>query len=191
MARAKEFDPDSVLRRAMDQFWEHGYEQTSLQDLVTRMGVGRRSLYDTFGDKHTLFVGALTQYVAEQEAMAEESAELASDGRQAVQRLLETSVTSGMVLRRGCLAVNTATEVAAENPEVSGVVEKHFAHTRRLLRDQITRGQTDGSITGTRDPESLAAALFNAWLGLRVRVRAGAGLDPLMADLKATLTLLD
>ncbi|WP_329459828.1 TetR/AcrR family transcriptional regulator [Streptomyces sp. NBC_01497] len=191
MARTKEFDPDSVLRRAMDLFWERGYEQTSLQDLVERMSVGRRSLYDTFGDKHKLFVRALTQYVAEQEAMAAESAELAPDGRQAVQRLLETSITTGMVLRRGCLAVNTATEVAPGDPEAFTIVDSHFGRTRRLLLDQIIRGGTDGSISGAGDPEVLTAALFNVWLGLRVRVRAGTGLDPLMADLRATLNLLD
>jgi TetR/AcrR family transcriptional repressor of nem operon len=191
MARPKEFDPDSVLRRAMDLFWEKGYEQTSLQDLVERMGVGRRSLYDTFGDKHRLFIRALTQYTLEQEAATEESVGRASDGRQAVQRLLETSITAGMVLRRGCLAVNTATELATGDAEASGIVKESFARTRRLLLDQINRGRADGSITGTGDPEVLTATLFNAWLGLRVLVRAGAGLDPLMADLRATLTLLD
>jgi TetR/AcrR family transcriptional repressor of nem operon len=190
VARTKEFEPEVALRHAMDLFWEQGYEQTSMQDLVSRMGVGRRSLYDTFGDKHTLFTRALTRYAAQQEAAEEETASRASDGRQAIQRLFEGSVAEGAILRRGCLAVNTATEVAVGDSEAAAIVDRHFAHSRRLLLDQLGRGRADGSITSTTDPDHLAAVLFNAWLGLRVRVRAGASLDLLMADLKATLSLL-
>ncbi|BBJ43492.1 TetR family transcriptional regulator [Streptomyces antimycoticus] len=191
MARTKEFEPEIALRQAMDLFWERGYRETSLGDLVERMGVGRRSLYDTFGDKRTLFVQALVRYAAQQEAAMDEIAALAPDGRQAVRRLFETSVTEGAILRRGCLAVNTATEAASGDPTVSDVVEKHFSHGRRVLFDQVTRGRADGSVSGAGDPASLAGVLFNAWLGLRVRVRAGVSLDSLMADVAATLTLLD
>jgi TetR/AcrR family transcriptional regulator, transcriptional repressor for nem operon len=46
----------------MQIFWEQGYEKTSMTDLVKHMGIHRRSLYDTFGDKHTLFLMALDRY---------------------------------------------------------------------------------------------------------------------------------
>lgn len=62
MARIKEFDEDVVLLKAMRLFWEQGYEKTSMQDLVTHMGVHKRSMYDTFGDKHTLYIKALKRY---------------------------------------------------------------------------------------------------------------------------------
>ena len=52
MGRAKEFDQEVVLDKAMQIFWEKGYEKTSMQDLVDHMGIHRRSIYDTFGDKH-------------------------------------------------------------------------------------------------------------------------------------------
>lgn len=56
MARSKEFDIDDVLLKAMTIFWQQGYEKTSMQDLVTGMGIHKRSMYDTFGDKHTLYI---------------------------------------------------------------------------------------------------------------------------------------
>jgi len=62
MARPKTFDPDEALGRAMDCFWEHGFDETSVQDLVERMGVNRFSLYSTFGDKRELFVATLDLY---------------------------------------------------------------------------------------------------------------------------------
>ena len=62
MARSKEFDVDEVLLKAMHLFWDQGYENTSMQDLVKGMGIHKRSLYDTFGDKHTLFMKVLDRY---------------------------------------------------------------------------------------------------------------------------------
>ena len=59
MGRNKEFDETVVLRKAMELFLEQGYEKTSMNDLVEHMGIHRRSLYDTFGDKHALFMRTL------------------------------------------------------------------------------------------------------------------------------------
>src|SRR5258708_33708597 len=62
MARQKEFDRDEVLHKAMEVFWTRGYEGASVQDLVKHMGINRQSIYDTFGDKHALFLQALDRY---------------------------------------------------------------------------------------------------------------------------------
>ena len=62
MARSKEFNEEEALDKAMEIFWKQGYEKTSIQDLVDQMGIHRRSLYDTFGDKHSLFVQTLERY---------------------------------------------------------------------------------------------------------------------------------
>src|SRR5436305_13985260 len=62
MARQKEFDRDEVLHKAMEVFWTRGYEGASMQDLVKRMGINRQSIYDTFGDKHSLFLQSLDRY---------------------------------------------------------------------------------------------------------------------------------
>ena len=62
MARSKEFEESVVLDKAMRLFWEQGYEKTSMADLVNQMGIHRRSLYDTFVDKHTLFLKAVELY---------------------------------------------------------------------------------------------------------------------------------
>lgn len=189
--RTKEFEPEVALTRALDLFWERGYEKTSLQDLVDRMGIGRRSLYDTFGDKHTLFLRALERYAAHQGSVQLEIIDRAADARRAVRLLLEMSLAEGLVLRRGCLAVNTATEATTEDREASALVQRQFTEARQLLGDLIDRGRREGSITAAGDGAALTAAVFNAWLGLRVRVRSGASLDELMTDVNAILTLLD
>lgn len=62
MPRPKSFDPDTVLAKAMVVFWEKGYDAASISDLTEAMGINRFSLYDTFGDKHTLYLKTLDAY---------------------------------------------------------------------------------------------------------------------------------
>ena len=68
MARPKEFDIDQVLDRATELFWTKGYEETSMRELEEGLGVGRQSLYSTFGDKRDLFLASLDRYAAIQRA---------------------------------------------------------------------------------------------------------------------------
>jgi len=55
MARPIEFDYDSVLENAMQQFWRDGYEASSVQKLLDATGINRGTLYNSFGDKDTFF----------------------------------------------------------------------------------------------------------------------------------------
>ena len=71
MARPKEFDIDQVLDRATELFWTKGYEETSMRDLEEGLGVGRQSLYSTFGDKRDLFLAALDRYSSLQQERIE------------------------------------------------------------------------------------------------------------------------
>jgi AcrR family transcriptional regulator len=59
---AKSFDPDLALAQARDLFWRRGYDGTAISDLEAELGIGRKSLYDTFGGKRALFLRALEQY---------------------------------------------------------------------------------------------------------------------------------
>ena len=59
MARTKDFDEGEILNKAVTLFWHKGYNGTSMQELVDALGISRSSLYDTYVDKHTLYVKAL------------------------------------------------------------------------------------------------------------------------------------
>jgi TetR/AcrR family transcriptional repressor of nem operon len=83
VARTKEFNPDEALGKAMALFWEQGYEHTSMQDLVTHMGVHKRSMYDTYGDKQALFHKAFSSYVDATEESARTAVASATSARTA------------------------------------------------------------------------------------------------------------
>jgi TetR/AcrR family transcriptional repressor of nem operon len=60
--RTKAFDMDQVLDKAVRIFWLKGYEPTTITALEVQMGIKRQSLYNTFDNKHSLFLSSLKYY---------------------------------------------------------------------------------------------------------------------------------
>jgi TetR/AcrR family transcriptional repressor of nem operon len=190
MVRHKEFDPDEAVAAAMALFWERGYEATSVQDLVEHTGVGRRSMYDTFGDKHSLYLRALDTYIGATENAFRRLAATTADGLAGVRALFDALLKSDQDDYRGCLIVNSATELGPSDDEVDERLRQHLAVSRETLAEQIRRGQADGSVTDRIDPETLTAVGFNAWLGVRVAVRARTARPVIVHDVEKLLELL-
>ena len=63
MGRPREFDMDQALNAAMTAFWTHGYEATSMADLMKVMNLQKGSIYKAFHDKHDLYMQALNRYL--------------------------------------------------------------------------------------------------------------------------------
>lgn len=114
MPRQKEFDREAALDGAMAAFWTKGYTATSIEDLVTRMGIQRGSLYATFGDKRSLFFSALSRYqrVVTRELLA--ALEAPGSGLAAIRRFFHLRVEGSLDRRRppGCLVTNSAVELS-------------------------------------------------------------------------------
>ena len=190
MVRHKEFDPDEAVAEAMTLFWERGYEATSVQDLVERTGVGRRSMYDTFGDKHSLYLKALDHYIGLAEESYRRLAASAADGLAAIRSLFDILLGGDPDDCRGCLVVNSATELGPSDSDTSERLCRHLDISRELLEGMVRRGQQDGSITDRLDAETLTAVAFNAWLGIRVERRARTPLDQIVHDVEKLMTAL-
>ena len=119
MARSKEFEIDDVLEKAMNLFWHQGYEKTSMQDLVTGMGIHKRSMYDTFGDKHTLYIKAVKRYEQSVSDKMQKKFQGKSSVRTAIRSLYEMVLDRTEEKPKGCLMVNTAVELSLHDPEVN------------------------------------------------------------------------
>src|ERR1700745_4494466 len=68
--RPRNFDESEALRKATQIFWSKSYDGVAIDDLIAGMGVGRQSLYSTFGDKRTLFLRVLRAYAERKGALA-------------------------------------------------------------------------------------------------------------------------
>src|ERR1700744_895769 len=108
MARSKDFDENEVLSKAIQLFWYKGYNGTSIQDLVDGLGISRSSLYDTYTDKHTLFLRALESYQNAGASKIQEIINNPGPAKETVRRLLEfaTNELLGDKQHKGCFMVN-------------------------------------------------------------------------------------
>ena len=173
MGRPKEFDEHEALMKAMRLFWVHGYKATSIQDLVDGMGIGRGSLYGTFGGKRSLFLRALRHYDQER---ANGFADLSTSKgpREAVLNAFEA--VAGTVLdqgsRDGCFLVNTALELSPHDAEIESLVADGFADAEHFFRTAIERGQAAAEISNAVEAASTARALHTLLLGMLVLARS-------------------
>jgi TetR/AcrR family transcriptional repressor of nem operon len=191
MGRSKEFDENVVLQKAMELFWEQGYEKTSLNDLVEHMGIHRRSLYDTFGDKHTLFLKTIDCYEELIKDKIQAGIVYAETAKQAIQFIFDFMIEGLEDRPWGCLIVNSATEMALRDKEVEEKIEEAFMETERILADLVLKGQQTGEFSCDYEPEVLSEILQNTLLGIRVQLRMSASKEKLHGIADFFLDLLD
>src|SRR5205814_9001475 len=122
MARHKEFDREEELQKQMEVFWSHGYEDASIQELVKQMGINRQSLYDTFGDKHALYLVALDRYREVSGGKMFELLARQGSVKRALRQLFGGVVACavGGGQRRGCLRGNAMSEMAGRCIKTAG-----------------------------------------------------------------------
>lgn len=191
MARSKEFDVNHVLRKAMELFWQQGYEKTSMQDLVDCMGIHRRSIYDTFGDKRTLFLSALSHY--EELITSEMKTKVDSNllVKQGIREVFNMVVYPNPDLPKGCFSVNTAVELSLIDEEIATKIAGMFTKTEVLFYELLKHRQKNGEISKSHDPEVLSLFLHNSLVGLRVLVKTETDKKKLESIVDVTLSVLD
>ncbi|MER7406845.1 helix-turn-helix domain-containing protein [Streptomyces sp. NPDC000070] len=194
MARTKEFDPDAVLQSALELFWRRGYEATSMRDLVEHLGIGRASIYATFGSKHELYLKALDRYVENRDPLL--LAELSQPGpalpavREVVRRYAMEAASPEARLN-GCFITNTAAELAPHDPAAARRVEISWEHLETLLHSALVRAQALGELPEGRDPRALARMLLVLLQGVRIVGKASNDPARVRDAAEQALALLD
>ncbi|GHI07915.1 TetR family transcriptional regulator [Streptomyces cellostaticus] len=194
MARTKEFDPDTALQSALELFWRRGYEATSMTDLVEHLGIGRASLYATFGNKHELYLKALDRY--EQAGLTRIVHELSQPGpalpaARAVVRRFAAEAADEHLRLNGCLVTNTAAELAPHDPAAARHVERNWDHIETALHSALVRAQAQGELPADRDPLTLARMLLVLMQGLRLVGKASSDPARVRDAAEQALALLD
>ena len=173
MPRTKEFDRETALDRAMHVFWDKGYEAASLPDLLAAMGIARQSLYDTFGDKHALFLEALARYESVRGAELRSCLESAPSVRRAFRDIFLAIVDETFAeKRRGCLGVSAIVELAAHDADVAEAIAARQRSLEAVFFRALEQGRESGEIPPAKDTRALARFLVAALQGLRVSAAA-------------------
>ncbi len=183
LGRPREFDTDAVLDVVVDLFWEKGYGATSVGDIVDRTGLSKSSIYGAFGSKDALYEKALDRYLVGHRKALEERLINGSRGLDDVDQFfdgVEDQVRHSQT--RGCLAVNTATELRTSEPVLVQLGARHRAAMREAFAAALTRAADLGEIESDR-VDDLANNLVTTALGFGVMVGGGASPSEVRAHL--------
>ncbi|MGN6368481.1 MAG: TetR/AcrR family transcriptional regulator [Phycisphaerae bacterium] len=155
--RAKEFDEAEALEAAMGVFWVKGFEGASMEELVGAMGIGRQSVYDTFGGKRELFLAALRAYIEKRAGDISAGimgARTPLEGVKGFLKRLRERTSCGS--DRGCLITNSIVELAPHDEEVRKITSDLLRRLEGVLTERLTMAVKGGELAGRPAPRQLA-----------------------------------
>lgn len=173
--RPRALDRDEALETALQLFWRHGYEGTSVADLTAAMGVTPPSLYTAFGSKERLYQEALDRYGASYGSFTVQALAEEPTARQAVERILRESVAvySEGPAPRGCMLASGAVTCAPEHAMVVADLSRRRMATIAAIKARFERAVIEGELAPSTDTEALAAYYAAVVQGLSIQARDG------------------
>jgi AcrR family transcriptional regulator len=188
MGRARAFDTDEALDRAMTVFWSKGYEGTSLSDLTAAMGINRPSLYAAYGNKQQLFSKVLERYGEgpssyEREALAQPTARAVAEG------LLRgaADVQTDPRTPAGCLATLGTTYCAEDSSPVGKMLIASRLAGHAAIRERFERARGEGDLPASADPKQLTHFIGTVVCGMAVLAASGVTRDELERVIELTM----
>lgn len=197
MARPQQFDRDDVLDKALNVFWDKGFESASVQDLVDATGLNRGSLYNTFGDKAELFAEVMQRYSRASPAMplveAAQDSNSSLDSKAVIKQFFDDLVQRALAdqQHKGCLLTNTSAGFYGCNETMTEWVREAFKGLESTLKTLVKRGQARGTITSTAKPRAIARSLVASAQGLNVLARSGGSSQALKDIATLAVRVLD
>jgi TetR/AcrR family transcriptional regulator, transcriptional repressor for nem operon len=172
MVRPKEFHPHRALDKAMRLFWHSGYENTSLGDLMREMGIARQSLYDTFGDKRSLYLKALAHYRdqtnGEMQKMLDEIPSIKVGFRKLLYGLAAETREQH---ERGCLLLSANLQRDTKDAVMQDFLRDNQARVEAIFVKALKRAQKEGELSTNEDPDALARFFVVTIQGMRAMAR--------------------
>ncbi|MFJ1542246.1 TetR/AcrR family transcriptional regulator [Micromonospora chalcea] len=190
--RPRAFDEQTVLDRAAEVFWRHGYEGASLSSLTSAMGINRPSLYATFGSKEELFRRAFARYHETNLANARAALEQPT-AYAAVESFLRASA-DGLTADdhpAGCLSIQGGLSCSPENTRISEMLAAGRAATETALEERLTRAAEEGDLPEGVDSRALARFVMALSEGHAVHAAAGASREDLQASVDVAMRVLN
>ena len=170
--RPRTFDPDVALRQALDLFWEHGYEGTSLSDLAQAMGVASASIYACFGSKEALFRRVMALYGATAGDPPRRALREAPTARAAIHAMLRATADqiTGEETPHYCMLILAAPVGAVENHDIREFLAARRRGMQSTIRDRLA---ADPAVPGAA-LDAMARYFTTVVQGLSIQARDGA-----------------
>jgi TetR/AcrR family transcriptional repressor of nem operon len=188
----KQFDTEVALTKAMEVFWAHGYEATSLSALLKNMGIGKKSLYDTFGNKRSLFLKALELYAQTTHRAIRDR--LAAEGSPLVnlkQLLQEWQVMHSQPGSCGCMLGTNIADFNTEDADIANVMRGYLRQVEDVFATTLARAQAMGELSADANPREMARFLVCATQGMALLGRVMDDDTTLAGAVSATMAWLE
>lgn len=184
---------EQILDQAMQMFWERGYFDTSVDDLVARTGLSRAAIYTTFGSKEQLFAALLERFRRLHTDLMLSTLQTKDAGMPEVRAFF---VRVGRALGRrgsrlGCLLCATAADPSAHMPAVAPIIRTFIADLQALFGQALRTGQGRGQLHYDGPTETLAAFLAAQVVGLMTLARSPAPRRSITQAVDGVLLYLD
>jgi TetR/AcrR family transcriptional regulator, transcriptional repressor for nem operon len=154
--------------------------------------LSRSSLYNTFGDKRTLFLEALTYYSERVITGIEQTLAKSPSPITGIQAILEDLI-EGIGQERGslgCFMVNSVAELVPYDEDVTEIATKYADSLQQLFTTVLEQARSQNLVTKKQTPEQLAAYVYNTIQGMRVLIKGGATREQMQAISGITLKSL-
>jgi AcrR family transcriptional regulator len=183
--RPRGFDRDVALRRAMEVFWRHGFDGTSMTDLTTAMGIASPSLYACFGSKEQLFRLAVELYAATEGRPPRLALEQTPDTRAAIAAMLRANADrfTDPATPPGCMVVLASVAGSGRNPDLQAFLVERRQEMHTAILNRLRRGVSDGDLPPGTNAAALATYYMTVLQGMALSARDGAT----RADLEAVI----
>ena len=193
MPKTKQFDETEVLQKAKEVFSTKGYNGTSMDDLVQATGLSRSSIYDTFGDKHGLFLKSLDLYRCMQQSGLAQQCAKSNSPKKNIRAVFDYTIKEILndTDRKGCLLVNVSMELSAVDKEVAALSLTNMEELEKIFSSLVKEGQPKGEISKKFNAKALGRHLYSSLMGLRVSGMNRPDADTLREIVKLTLSILD
>jgi AcrR family transcriptional regulator len=191
--RPRAFDRRVALRRAMEVFWEHGYEGTSIHELTEAMGINAPSLYSAFSCKEALFREAVALYGESEGGPLRRALVEEPTARRAVAGLLRAGALAYTDPDKpnGCMIVLAATTYTPKTEGIRDYLAEERRSSTEALRERLERGVADGDLSPEVDTGMLAGYVSTVLHGMSVQARDGVGREELLAVADAAMAAWD
>jgi TetR/AcrR family transcriptional repressor of nem operon len=172
MARTKEFDPDKALKIAVNVFWRLGYEHTSLETLMREMGISKQSLYDTFGDKRSIYFQAMSRYRDDTNSFLRNLFATEKSVRKGFAKIFRAMIRESKAQHeRGCLLMNTNLSRDVDDGEIKAFLRDNQKQVEKIFVAAFVDAQARGEIGAEKDPVTLAKFFVATIQGMRALAR--------------------
>lgn len=189
--RPQGFIPHEALDRAVEMFWEHGYEGVDVERIAQAVNVTKPALYRAFGDKSTLLLKAVERYEMTYVASIMAKFHAEPDINKAVAAFCEAIANNGSSMAcSGCMIAAAVMGQSERVSEIRAYAAKGLTATADIFAKRFEKEMKAGRLSRKHSAKVRGRALVDLLQGVQLRARAGVAREQLLQDARSYVPII-